>query len=49
VLHIAVSLFLKDWPVPLLLLVLFLLLAIPVVVGIITWLRHDDQAVKHQD
>jgi low temperature requirement protein LtrA len=39
---IAVSLMSKDWSALSLLLTIFLLLAIPVVVGIVTWLKHEN-------
>ena len=37
-----VSIFWKEWPAFRLLLLVFLLLAIPVVVGIVTWLKHEN-------
>jgi len=40
----AVAVFSKDWSVFTLLFTLFILLAIPVAVGIVTWLRHEDHA-----
>ena len=39
---IAVAILSKDWSVFRLLLTIFLLLAIPAVVGIVTWLKHED-------
>ena len=41
---IAVSILSKDWSVFGLLITVFLLLAIPVVVGIVTWLKHENQS-----
>ncbi len=46
---IAVSILSKDWSVFRLLLTIFLLLAIPVVVGIVTWLKHEDHSEKRVD
>jgi low temperature requirement protein LtrA len=46
VLLVVVSLSSENWPVSVLLLTLFLLLAIPVFVGIFTWLKHDDTPVR---
>ena len=40
---IVVSILSKDWSVCSLLLTVFLLLAIPVIVGIVTWLKHENQ------
>ena len=39
---VVVSILSKEWSVFRLLLTIFLLLAIPVVVGIVTWLKHED-------
>jgi low temperature requirement protein LtrA len=41
---IAISILLKGWSVFSLLLTVFLLLAIPVIVGIVTWLKHENQS-----
>jgi len=46
---IAASILLKDGSVFCLLLTVFLLLAIPVVVGIVTWLKHEDHSEKQSD
>jgi low temperature requirement protein LtrA len=46
---ISVSILSKDWSVFRLMLTVFLLLAIPVVVGIVTWLKHENQSEKHSD
>jgi len=46
---VAVSIFSKDCSVFTLLLTVFLLLAIPVVVGIVTWLKHENQTENDGD
>ncbi len=49
ILLIVVSIFLKGCSVFMLLLIVFLLLAVPVVVGIVTWLKHEDYSETHED
>jgi ACR3 family arsenite efflux pump ArsB len=44
ILLIALSILSKDWSVFELLITVFLLLTIPVVVGIVTWLKHENQS-----
>jgi low temperature requirement protein LtrA len=46
---LAISAFLKDCPVFRLLLIVFLLLAIPVVVGIVTWLKNENHSENSGD
>jgi low temperature requirement protein LtrA len=49
ILLISASILSKNWSVFRLLMTVFLLLAIPVVVGIVTWLRHEDPSEEHGD
>jgi low temperature requirement protein LtrA len=46
---VAVSILSKGWSVFSLLLTVFLLLAIPVVVGIVTWLKHEIHSENQRD